>query len=231
MSPSAQDSDHPTASERIMAGLAKLALVMRHEAWKASGQRGLTPTQSQILAVVAGSRQPLGIKAIAEQLAVTMGTVSEAVSTLAEKELVEKRPDPEDGRAIVVHLTRAGRRDASKAEQWPDTIRSAAESLPPTEQSALLRGLVGMVRSLQLQGSVPTSRMCVECRFFRPNEHAGTEKPHHCQFIDAPIADADLRLDCDDMEPAPPSDRERLWTLLVEGRRLEHAAAAQDPTT
>ena len=213
-----------------MAGLAKLSLVMRHEAWKASGQRGLTPTQSQILAVIAGSRHPLGITSIAEQLAVTMGTASEAVSTLADKGLVEKLPDPADGRAIVVHLTRSGRREASKAEQWPDTMRSAVESLPAREQSALLRGLVGMVRSLQLQGSIPTSRMCVECRFFRPNEHAGTERPHHCQFINAPIADVDLRLDCDDMEPAPPTDRERLWTLLVEGRRLDHAPAARDRT-
>lgn len=220
-----------SSAEQVVAGLAKLSLVMRHEAWKASGRRGLTPTQSQILAVIAGSREPVGIKAVAEQLAVTAGTVSEAVTTLTDKGLVEKRTDPSDGRALVLVLTRAGRREAAKAAQWPEALRRAVEELPMAEQGGLLRGLAGMVRWLQAQGAVPTARMCVECRYFRPNAYPGSERAHHCQFIDAPIGDADLRLDCDDMETAPPQVRTRLWALLVEGRPLDEALAADYATS
>jgi len=208
-------SPHPSTVERILAGLAKLSLVMRHEAWRASGERGLTPTQSRILSTVAGSREPIGIKSVAQQLAVTMGTASEAVSPLVDKGLIEKRPDERDGRAVVLCLTRAGRREASRANQWPDMMLEAVESLPEPDQAALLRGLIGMVHSLQEHGAVPTARMCVQCRYFRPNAHAGTDKPHRCMFIDAPIADADLRLDCDEMEPAPAELRSQLWSDFI----------------
>jgi len=211
-------SAHPSTVERILAGLAKLSLVMRHEAWRVSGERGLTPTQSQILSAVAGSRGPIGIKSVAQQLAVTMGTASEAVSALVDKGFIEKRADERDGRAVVLRLTRAGRREAARARQWPDTMLEAVQSLPEPDQAALLRGLIGMVRFLQEQGAVPTARMCVRCRYFRPNAHAGTDKPHHCMFIDAPIADADLRLDCDEMEPAPAELLPQLWSDFIGSR-------------
>lgn len=208
-------SSHPSTVERILAGLAKLSLVMRHEAWRASGKRGLTPTQSQILCAIAGSRAPVGVTWVANQLKVTMGTASEAVKALAEKGLVEKTTDAQDGRAVALRLTRAGRREAARAGQWPDSMRKAVVSLPEDDRAALLRGLIGMVRFLQEQGAVSTARMCVQCRYFRPNAHRGAARPHHCQFIDAPIADADLRLDCDEMEPAPVELRSRLWREFV----------------
>lgn len=207
----------PSTSRHIMAGLAKLSLVMRHEAWRASGRRGLTPTQSQILTMIAGSREPLGIKSIAEHLAVTMGTASEAVSSLVEKGLARKEARADDGRAVFVALTAKGKREASKAAEWPESMLGAIKSLPDQEQAGLLRGLIGMVRSLQEQGAVPTARMCVGCRYFRPNEYPGQSKPHHCRFIDAPIADADLRLDCEEMEPVEAVDRARLWRVFIEG--------------
>lgn len=214
--PSTPGSD-PSTGQHIMAGLAKLSRVMRHEAWRASGWRGRTPTQSQILTVIAGSREPLGIKPIAEHLAVTMGTASEAVSSLVEKGLARKAACEDDGRAIVVALTAQGKREASKAAEWPESMLDAVESLPDQERAGLLRGLIGMVRSLQERGAVPTARMCVGCRYFRPNEYPDQPKAHHCQFIDAPIADADLRLDCEEMEPVDDAAREQLWRVFIEG--------------
>ena len=217
--PDDSDAVHAT-SRHIMAGLAKLSLVMRHEAWQASGQRGLTPTQSQILTVIAGSREPLGIKSIAERLAVTMGTASEAVSSLVEKGLVRKESSEADGRAVVVALSAKGKREASKAAAWPESMLGAIESLPDQQRAGLLRGLIGMVRALQEQGAVPTARMCVGCRYFRPNEHPGQPKPHQCQYIGAPIADTELRLDCEEMEPVEAELRPRLWSVFVNGQSL-----------
>lgn len=210
-----------TAPDRIMAGLAKIALVMRHEAWRASGERGLTPTQSQILAVINGNTEPVGIKEVARQLAVGMGTASEAVSALAAKGLVEKTPSEDDGRAVVLALTGRGRRQAAAAAEWPEGMLDAIASLPEREQAGLLRGLVGMVRSLQESGRVPTARMCVGCRFFRPNEYPGLARAHHCLFIGAPIGDADLRLDCTEMEPTDRGAAPRLWSVFLNGEALD----------
>ncbi|MFO0836158.1 MAG: MarR family winged helix-turn-helix transcriptional regulator [Phycisphaerales bacterium] len=208
-------------AQRIVAGLAKVALVFRHAQWAASGRRGLTPTQSQILSLIAGSREPLGVKAVAEHLAVTMGTASEAVGALVDKGLLRKESDEADGRAVVLRLTAEGKREAARAAEWPWAIVDAVETMPEAERAALLRGLVGMIRTLEDRGLIPTARMCVSCRFFRPNEYPGTAKPHHCLFIGAPIGDADLRIDCAEMEPVEASLRPRLWSVFVHGKPLD----------
>ena len=206
---------------RIAAGLFKLALVIRHQGWKAAGKRGLTPTQSQILAHLGSQQGELGIKRIAAALAVTMGTASEAVSALERKQLLTKRPSASDGRAIVLQLTKLGRQEARRAAEWPEVLVQAADSLPAREQAGFLRGLVGMIKTLQERGAVPMSRMCVSCRFFRPNAHPGRDQAHHCQYIDAAIGDADLRIDCKDMEPAAPELQPHLWEALVGGHALD----------
>ncbi len=216
-----------TTARRVVAGLSKVALVFRHAQWAASGERGLTPTQAQILAIVAGNCESrgVGVKAVAARMAVTMATASEAVGALVEKGLLRKEPDEADGRAVVLTLTARGGREAARATEWPDAIVEAAEAMPEGERAVLLRGLVGMVRTMQERGMVPAARMCVECRFFRPNEYPGEAKSHHCLFIGAPIGDADLRLECAEMEPtgagANTPTRARLWEVFVNGQPLD----------
>ena len=212
----------PDTADRIVAGLSKISLVLRHEAWRSSGGRGLTPTQSQILSILAGSIDPTGVKEVARQTAITMGTASEAVSSLVAKGLVRKQPSGSDGRAVVLSLTITGARAAAAAAEWPASMVEAVESLPEAERAGLLRGLIGMIRSLQERGAVPTARMCVGCTHFRPNEYPEAAKAHHCLLIGAPIGDSDLRIDCAEMEPVGNELATRLWSVFVNGQPLDH---------
>jgi len=205
---------------RVTAGLAKIALVSRHEAWQAAGEHGLSPTQAQIIAVIGRADDHPGVGTIAQELALTIGTVSAAISTLVEKGFVIKRKSPDDARSVTLRLTARGKRHLRSAEAWPDGIRDAIAALPETEQAALVRGLVSLVRELQERGSVPTARMCAECRYFQPHRYPGEAKVHYCAYIDAPIGDVDLRFDCREMEPVAPEHRARLWNLFVEGRPI-----------
>jgi hypothetical protein len=68
---------------------------------------------------------------------------------------------------------------------------------------------------LQERGAIPVAKMCVTCRYFRPNVHPDPERPHHCAFVDAPFGDRSLRLDCPDQEPAPSKERSRLWKAFL----------------
>lgn len=210
-----------SVSDRILAGLSKLSLVMRHESWRSAGKQGLTPTQAQILAILAGAPSPVGLKEVARQMAITMGTASEALSALVDKGLVRKTPSQSDGRAIVLELTRSGEREAAKAAAWPAPLEEAIDAMPELERAGLLRGLIGMIRTLQAQGAVPTARMCVGCTYFRPNEYPGADKAHHCLLIDAPIGDSDLRIDCAEMEPVGDELGPRLWSVFVNGQPLD----------
>jgi DNA-binding MarR family transcriptional regulator len=139
---------------------------------------------------------------LAEALAVTPATASDAVSTLLRKDLIRKARSREDARALTLTLTARGRREASRTSQWPDFLLGAIDALTPAEQGIFLLALVKMVRALQDQGKILIARMCVNCRFFERYRYADPEKPHHCLFVDAPFGPRELRLDCQDFEPA-----------------------------
>jgi hypothetical protein len=56
---------------KLVTGLAKLGIAMRHHAWSRAGRRGLNPTQGQVLVVLrAAGGQGLRVSELADRLAV-----------------------------------------------------------------------------------------------------------------------------------------------------------------
>lgn len=210
---------------KLAAGLAKIGLVIRHEAWREAGEHGLTPTQAQVMVTVdASPGGRLSVGEIARALAVTQPTVSDAISALERKGLIVRDRSEDDGRVVQVRLTAAGRRETRALASWSDVLLRAIGDLDEHEQGVFVRGLMKMIRSLQQAGRIPTARMCSTCTYFRPHAHPGSATPHHCAYIDAPLRDVDLRLDCDEHETIEPEQAERLWEVFVGG---QPAASAQ----
>jgi DNA-binding MarR family transcriptional regulator len=198
---------------RIATGLHKLGLAMKHQAWSRASGDGISPTQGQILAAVA-AEGPLTGSELAERLGITLPTVSESARALVDKGALERRADPRHPRASLLVLTAHGRTLADKASTWPDFLASAAGALDQDEQRTFLAALVKMIHALQVDGHIPTSRMCVTCTFFRPNVHEGA-LPHHCAYVDAPMAEQHLRVDCAEHEEADAQRRDALWRSFV----------------
>jgi DNA-binding MarR family transcriptional regulator len=195
--------DESTAGERVLVGLSRIGTVLRSQAWEGSAGTGIHPTQAQVLVFLARSGPPgLRLSELADRLAINRSTTSESVSALERKGLVERRPDPSDGRAIRIALTPDGEVAAAGLGEWPDLLLEVVGELDPGEKGALLRLLTKLIRGLQLRGEITPQRMCVSCRFFQPDVHDDPERPHHCGYVDAPFGDAQLRLDCREHEPA-----------------------------
>ncbi len=199
-----------TTKNNIATGLARIGMVLRSQAWRRSEATGLTPTQAQILAHLV-QRGPSRVGAVAEEIAVTQPTASDAVAALVRKELLERRPDPDDARAVRLHPTPAGQRVAGELAVWPDALLGALDVLDPAEEAAFAKGLTKMIRALQVRGAIPVQRMCVSCRYFRPNAHSDARQPHHCAFVDAAFGDAALRLDCGDHAEADAATQIETW--------------------
>jgi MarR family 2-MHQ and catechol resistance regulon transcriptional repressor len=53
---------------------------------------------------------PMPVNAVGERIRLTSGSISIAIDRLEEKGLVERKDDPEDRRARIVHLTAEGRK-------------------------------------------------------------------------------------------------------------------------
>lgn len=187
-----------TTADRIADALSRIALVLRAQAWEEAGTRGLTVTQGRVLALVADAPRSPRLGDVGRSLGIKAPTASKAVTTLVDKGLLEKRPAEDDGRALALHLTAKGRREASRAARWPEKLAPVVGLLDEDEQAVMLRGLVKMIRELQRQGRIPTARTCVDCRHFRPFAHPGAAMPHHCAFVDAPFGDGGLQVACPD---------------------------------
>lgn len=182
-----------------MIGLTKIGLAVKSQAWQEAGDLGISPTQGQILALLR-SRSParLRLSSIAQELAVTAATASDAVATLIEKGLVEKTKAEDDRRAIAIGLTPLGSQQADTVIGWSDFLHVAVNELSMAEQTVFLSGLTKMIRKLQQQGHISVVRMCLTCQYFRPNTYPKSDYPHHCAFVDAPFADQHLQIDCPD---------------------------------
>ena len=203
--------DTEPTEKRIATGLAKLGMAIKAQSWRGAGAAGLTPTQGQILAVLAARGGGLGVGALAEALGVRQPTVSDALAALVAKGLVRKTRRRDDGRAVSLALTPAGRRAAGASATWPDFLLKAVGALTAAERRVLMVALVKMIRTLQVAGEIPVARLCVDCAHFRPRVHADPLRPHHCAFVDAAFGDAALRLDCADHTRVSEADASIAW--------------------
>ena len=187
---------------RIVEALERIATALKSDDWARARVIGVNPTQLAILRALDGRPRGLSVKALALQLGVSQPTVTDSISALERKSLVEKHADPSDGRSVCIMLADAGKNAVREGEGIPGGVGKAVAALEGGQQEQLLLQLISVIRLLQEQGAIPVQRMCVSCRYFRPNAHADAAKPHYCHFVDAAFGQQDLRIDCRDHESA-----------------------------
>lgn len=191
------DTINEPIAQRVITGLSKISTAMKSQSWQSAESQGLTPTQGQILALLkAHPEKGLRLSVVAQGLATSAATASDAVSSLVKKGLVSREQAEDDRRAIALRLTPEGHQKAEQAIAWPDFLLAAVDELSEQEKIVVFRGLTKIIRKLQEQNKIPVSRMCVTCNYFRANVYKDDTRPHHCQLVDAPFGDGDLRLDC-----------------------------------
>ncbi len=205
--------DQNALPDRLISGLSKIGLAMKSRPWRRQGQQGVGPLQVQVLTFLRSRpHYAATVSTIAHELSVKLPTASEVIRTLEQKRLVRRRREETDNRVVTVHLTANGAKAGQMASGWPEILAAATQQLSRQEQVSLLTILVKLIRSLQVQGEIPVARMCVSCEHFRPHAYAGSDEPHHCQFVNAPFGEHALRIDCPDYVPASAAQAQTSWT-------------------
>ena len=98
----------------------------------------VTPSQLVLLDWVAAS-PGCGIQEIATGLGLTPPTVSVGVRRLEEAGLLERQPDPQDGRSVQLFLTPQGETLHQRAQDFRrGRVRRLLSGLTPQEQETLL---------------------------------------------------------------------------------------------
>lgn len=123
------------------------------------GARGSSVEQWRVLSCVAdGAGRAMG--EVGAEIGMPAPTLSKLVDTMVSDNLLHRRPDPQDRRRILVHLTERGRRAHGELAGLVSQDRATLDALVgAAELDALVGRLSSLLRSLdraEVDDGVPT---------------------------------------------------------------------------
>lgn len=139
----AKDDAISNSLQTIMVGL-------RRHAWEGAGRESITPTQGEVLVLLAGGTSGNRVSDIAREMQLTVATVSCAISTLESKGLLVKRRGAGDARSKSLALTAAGRGAAKRAAKWPSFIDEAVARMSTRERAQFSQSLTKLAASVAM---------------------------------------------------------------------------------
>ena len=190
-------SQHGDVDKKIVASLERLSQVFRVLLRGEAQERRLSPIQAQFLVhLLHHGAAFCRVSQLSREFELTRATVSDAVGSLEEKGLIRREPWPNDKRVATLRITPTGEHTAQELATWANVVEEHLMDRSLEEKEAIMRFLMSLIGSLQKSGLITVARMCVTCRFFRPDAHPGEGSSHHCALLDVPLSGSDLRADC-----------------------------------
>ena len=128
--------------DAIEAGLLALHRVtFQHQAWEAIQRRAgitLDRADATLLKVLDKCEQPCRMQTIARHLGIEAPSVTRTVQRLEEAGLISRHPDPEDGRASNLSLTKMGTAQLNKLHRArQERLRTATADWTNAERQQL----------------------------------------------------------------------------------------------
>lgn len=137
MTSSATDISLAESAARLRLAIVRTARRLRQEAAVAAGE--LTPTSASALASV-NRRGPLTPSELAEIERVKRPTATRTLGVLTDAGLVDRAPDPADGRSALVSVTPAGRERLRRLRGRKNAyLARRMRDLPPRDVETLER--------------------------------------------------------------------------------------------
>lgn len=110
---------------------------------------GIPMSRAMVLQTLQATPEGQRMSEIAEALGVAQSTATRLVEPLAREKRVERRPAPDDGRAVVICLTDKGRHAAVElsalSQRWSEGI---LQRIPSDEHQAVIRALETVIEAV-----------------------------------------------------------------------------------
>ena len=170
--------------------LERISFLLREELRTFATSEGLKLAQLEALIFLArANRYSDTTSAVVDYLGATKGSVSQTLSALERKGLVERSPDPKDGRVNHCHVTQAGGRVVRRA--------IVARALPERDHSGLAASLRQLLREMQRQRGGRSFGVCGTCRHFQRHDRG-----RRCGLTGEALTESESRLLCREHEPS-----------------------------
>jgi DNA-binding MarR family transcriptional regulator len=93
---------------------------------------------------------PVGVKALAQAMGIDSSTVTRQVAPLVDCELVDRVPNPDDGRAVLLELSEQGRRRLEEVRgSRQDLMRMLLSDWPTEDQETFVALLTRFNQSIK----------------------------------------------------------------------------------
>lgn len=140
----------PTESAGFLVGRVAHALKLRVQEFLDEAGIDMSAEEISTLTVLAHLDGPERMKPLSEKLGRDATTVSRQVASLEEAGLVERSPCPDDGRATVVTITKAGSKLVEQTIPLTVALRGRAmKGISKAEAKTLVNALSRMLNNLK----------------------------------------------------------------------------------
>lgn len=185
-------------SSKIVAGLERVSQAFKVLLWDKAKELGLSPIQIQLLIFCCYHKSDLNnVSALAKEFNVTKPTISDAVKVLDKKGLIEKDYSSSDSRSYSVTLSDNGKEIVAKTENFAHPIWTILKNINEEELTTFFSTLSSLLFQLNKKGILSVQRTCYACRFLNKNASG-----QYCKLLEKQLNDSEIRLDCQEYEPA-----------------------------
>lgn len=177
--------------------IARLAQVIGSVTTGLAASRGLSALQLGILTYLAAAGEPKTLGEVANRLRLSAPTVSDSVTSLANRGLLSKMPGRDDTRTVQIEITEAGRALCQDSGLRTERLGQLLESWDVGRQSTVFQAVLELIEALQKPSSPRSDRCCVGCRHLAINcDVVPDAPPHYCRALNLRMQTLELRLDC-----------------------------------
>ncbi|MEN0052378.1 MAG: MarR family winged helix-turn-helix transcriptional regulator [Mucilaginibacter sp.] len=178
--------------QNIIAAFERIAQGLKTLSWNAAKASKLNPTQIQLLTFLL-KHEPTDyyVSDLAKEFNISNSSISDTISALVKKGLVNKVREGADNRHIKLELTSAGRSQALNADNYAGALISAINQIDIRDKEKLVSLMGDIILALHDAKIFPVQRMCLTCHFHMTNADG-----HFCKLLEKHLNIGDLRLDC-----------------------------------
>lgn len=181
---------------KILSLIDRISKAYEYVLRKCSSKHGMTPLQAELMILVGSSSLASSVTKASRFLLVAQPTLSDSLSALKRKGLLETFQDNTDRRVTRFKLTKYGEEVLMELQRCLEEFRVSLRDFEREHLRDLFRGLIMLTRNLYRVGIVREARMCLTCRYF-----SSSEGEYYCSLLKMRMSLQDLKIECPDHEP------------------------------